>query len=1461
MNFFNPLAFVGLISIPIIIIMYLLKQNHKEVKVSSIQLWKKAIIQSESQQPWQKLRKNILMILQILIATLLVLAMTKPYIMGIGKIYNYIFVLDNSMSMQATGQTSNNRFDEAKESLNKFIDGIEPNSKMSLIVMNNNPYTAFNAIENKNTAKNIINDIKVSSSNADLDMTNSILEMLYNENKGNIYIFSDNLYNFEKLDTETIFIGQSAENTAITLVSYSNKDENTDVLVKVKNYGQNSVEQSVSIYVDELIYDTKEIRLDAYEEKDISFDSLSVKGTNLEARLEQKDILTIDDVGFNIILNNKNKKVLLVSEQNIFLEKALSILDVELYKSSDIEDLKDYNLYIFDGILPQKLPTDGHILIINPPDNNSLIPVGQKLEVNNITIKNKNLLKFISDINFSVKETKKIEIPEWSDIIIDSDVAPLMLMGEKNNQKIVIFNFDLHFTDFPLKKEFPIFIYNLINWYIPENIVDTDKIIVGDIINFDLQPDINSAKVINPDGEIIDLVPLFPVAPFSETYKSGIYTLEQTADDNTTYSNFAVNVPIDESNLLRDKLTTQTLDKLDIQSNKNIIHILIIISLIILILEWYLYGNKNSLFKKRIIATTRLITIVLVILSLFDLSIKKSSNQATSIFAVDLSDSVIQNIDGIKTFITDALPTKTKNDFVGVVSFAEYPAVESGVSKEIDMLSFNSQINKGITNIDSGLKLSSVIMPEFSSKRIILISDGQENAGNILQQAKLLKQQNIKLDVYPLKNNIDKEVQLTEIIVPPYINKNTKLNIEIKIDSLNDTNSVLKLYKNNKVVSQENINIYKGENKFIFADTADMGGSVIYKAELEAQTDTLIQNNTAYAHSYVSDIPQILILDNNNSGIEIEKILSNSQVNVVRQNSLIPIGADKLSTYNAVILTDLSIDMLPKEFPDILENYVKSRGGGLLVTGGINSYALGGYQNTPLERILPIDMQLKDKTKEGNLGIIIVTDRSGSMDGGEYGISKLSLAKEAVIRAVDSLETKDSVGIIAFDDKPQWIADFQQIGENKQTIQNNIAGITSGGGTTILPSLALAYDTLSKADTKLKHIILMTDGQAETSGYDSLIKNMADNNITLSTVAVGSDSDTRLLEKLAKSGNGRYYYSNVFTDLPEIFAKETLLAGSTYINNRSFYPNPVDSSIIMENINQLPILNGYVASTAKPIADIILNSDKDEPILATWQYGLGKSAAWTSDIDGRWSSNWLASQEGIEIIRNTISWILKSPVTGDVLISGDKNNIKATITSHKNIRAVKGTIINPDMKEYPIELKATQPGIFETKFDAATTGAYTINLQIEKENGDIEFVNSGMNINYSSEYDIRTFSEGEDLLKKASEITGGRILNSPNEIFELQQPKSYNEKNITIVLLIIALLLLMFEIALRRFPILTNKLELTVNNISLILKNDIIKKKPSKTKKIKKADKIVETKQINSTSSTLVAKKKKRIGR
>ncbi|MEA5085415.1 MAG: VWA domain-containing protein [Lachnospiraceae bacterium] len=900
---------------------------------------------------------------------------------------------------------------------------------------------------------------------------------------------------------------------------------------------------------------------------------------------------------------------------------------------------------------------------------------------------------------------------------------------------------------------------------------------------------------------------------------------------------------------------------------------LLMLPLVIIFIIFAAKGSSKG-FKKNLQMSVRSTVCLLLILAVTGMSIKTYTDTTTTIFAADLSASLNDAESTSAEYIKEAIKHKSKKDLAGVVAFGGNAVVEVSPANEINLNGFNAYIEEDSTNIEKAIKIASGLIDQSSEKRIVLISDGNETESQVLKQASSLSAQGIVVDGVLLENTIEKEVQITSLITPNYMDKNTKYDIEVVANSLTDTPAVLKVFKGNTLAVNQNVSLRKGENRFLFSDISAEGGGIIYRAEIEAEADTLYENNKAYSYTYVEDTPAVLIIENSdNSGREMQKILESSKVKTkLIKSSEAPKSIENLNLWDAVVLADVSAEELSQEFLTSLEAFVKTTGGGFIVTGGENSYALGSYTGTVLQDILPVTMELETEGEKPDLGMVMVIDHSGSMSDSNYGVSRMEMAKEAAMRAVEVMEAKDSIGVVAFDSEPTWTVELQKIGENTDSIVNKIGGIQPQGGTSILPALNEAFNVLSKADTKLKHIILLTDGQAEQTGYEGLLEKMKAAGITLSTVAVGSGADVNLLSDLAKKGEGRYYFTNEFTNLPQIFTKETTIAGKEYINNRTFYPQAQDASQILSGIDAVAQLKGYIGATLKPRADAVLVSDTEEPILSTWQYGLGRTAAWTSDMSGRWTDEWLDSNEGTQIIRNLVSWVMRSKVSAEIEFSGEKSGDTSIITAsmpyNSNVTQVSAVVVSADNKETKLEMKAAAPGIYSGETTDISEGGYIISLSLTMKDGSIETQRGGFNIQYPAEYDLRKFSEGRDLLEKLTAQTGGRMVTSPQDVFSEKIRTSYTDKDLSTILIVLALLLFLFDVAIRRFSVISEKLEKLLRWIFKRKTKVPVKmefEKPvmaaeEKKEEIKKTEKKNTEKPviIQSTASILASKKKKR---
>jgi hypothetical protein len=489
---------------------------------------------------------------------------------------------------------------------------------------------------------------------------------------------------------------------------------------------------------------------------------------------------------------------------------------------------------------------------------------------------------------------------------------------------------------------------------------------------------------------------------------------------------------------------------------------------------------------------------------------------------------------------------------------------------------------------------------------------------------------------------------------------------------------------------------------------------------------------------------------------------------------------------------------------------VHDLGGGLVVVGGPTSYGVGGYYRTPLEETLPVDMQIKDEKRRPSLGIVFIIDHSGSMSSTSGGVEKLELAKEAAARSIELLFPTDRIGVIAFDDAASWVVPMTELSDPAQ-VASAIGSIREGGGTDILAGLQAMAEVLPKDPAKVKHVILLTDGGADPTGIPELIQKLnAENGITLSTVGVGNDA-APFLEDLAAIGQGRYHFTNDAASIPSIFTEETSLATRAYLVEEPFFPTLVNSSPILTGITETPRLLGYVASSPKDLAQVILQSDKKDPVLATWQYGLGRSVAFTSDATGRWARDWVG-WDGfptfwVQAVRYTIGSSANSALQMSVTSQGEQARLTLDARTPNgefiNGYEVQANVVAPNGEAQSVTLKQIAPGRYEAFVNPTEQGVYLIRFSGqpgEGQSNDAFAETTGWVLSYSPEY--KSLNSDPDFLVRLIATSGGKFgTSTPADIFEHDLKTRRAARPAWTWLVLLAALLLPFDIASRRLII------------------------------------------------------------
>ena len=805
------------------------------------------------------------------------------------------------------------------------------------------------------------------------------------------------------------------------------------------------------------------------------------------------------------------------------------------------------------------------------------------------------------------------------------------------------------------------------------------------------------------------------------------------------------------------------------------------------------------------------------------------------VFVMDRSASVQDSGEQQLEWLEKSLQNKNEKDEYSVLSFGEKATIEQMMGKEgLRFPKWDEETGKDHTNIEGAINLASSVFSNNSGGRIVLFTDGNETMGNLTEAAKLLKNRSIELDTVLLDPHQYEDTAVTEVEVPSTLYEGEKAAVSVTIESNTAKTGLLHFYENNNKIISKTVDISEGTNIVPIEFTVEQAGLVTFKAEVELTNDAYAENNKLQVVNMVKTIPQILLVQNSPNEALVQALEAAGYKVEVRSSIQLPTVLSGYLNYQSIIFNNIAATDITENQMNLVEKSVKDFGIGFLMTGGENSFGLGGYFQTPIEKLLPVDMDIKGKKEMPSLALMIVLDRSGSMDG-----SKFSLAKEAAARSVELLQESDTLGFIAFDDKPWVIVEPKPL-KNKEEVVDKIRSVPVGGGTEIYGSLVEAYDQISDLDVKRKHIILLTDGQSATNNnYEELINNGSKKNVTLSTVALGADADRNLLEELAEFGAGRFYDVQDSTVIPSILSRETVMATRTYIEDIPFYPQ-IKSGYGWDSLfNQgVPEMNAYIATSAKSESTVPIVSTKEDPILAEWQYGLGKTIAFTSDVNGAWAGDWARWNQWSSFITKMVANTLPQydSEAYSLTVEKEKERTYLSVSADQlSMLPIETTITSERGETIEGNTKMIAPGKYEVDI-GNDPGLYFIHVKQTDEDGNISVYQSGFTVPYSDEYLI-TGVNGEKM-EELLAITGGVQLQKESQAFRPLKDPAKQKQEITEVLLFISFLLLFLEIAIRRFGLPVTLL------VSLDKRRNVKDKKDRFVTKEKKEAAVVQKKDV-----------------
>ena len=701
-----------------------------------------------------------------------------------------------------------------------------------------------------------------------------------------------------------------------------------------------------------------------------------------------------------------------------------------------------------------------------------------------------------------------------------------------------------------------------------------------------------------------------------------------------------------------------------------------------------------------------------------------ASDEQSVILLLDMSDSTESVKEEIEAEASALMQAIDKNMPVGVVTFGKdaiYSVDINSDSRELEV----KEVDGSDTDIEAALQYAATLFPSDKTGRVILLSDGLQTEGDGEQAARFLSSNDIRVDGSYFDSTLKTdEAQVSSFTGPGRAFSGDEISFTAEIKSNCDSDALLMLYDNDVLIDTRSVSLLSGSNIFILNENAAEAAVHDYKLHLSMDTDTVEENNEGWVQTNVAAGPSILAISETEEDGEIWKTLvpEDYSVTLVRPKNA-PKTIEELCSYDEVVLINVDKTDLLTNYDTLLQSYVQDYGHSLLTIGGDNTYLYGSMQESAFEDMLPVTFEYT-KDDGDPISLILVLDCSMSMS---MTSSYIQMAKQGAIKCVNAMSDSDFAGVVSFNSTAYLDSPLIKTTEpNKETLVRIISQLATSQGTYYTEAFKLAHEILEDADTEVRHIIFLSDGNPSDSDYSETIQEIVADGITISTIGLGYSST--ILSNIADYAGGRYYFVTREDDLPNIMLSETeqvaadsLVEGyfNLLINTKSELTRDIEET-------DIPAITGYLGMTAKDEADVYLITEEGDPVYAVWQYGNGTVAAWASDMTGNWSSEWFSSDAG----KSIMSRMIKSTVTAE---HTDEELLEA---------------LEEEADEEAAEAEGSE--------DAEEQNEETVEFDKDK-NG----------IYYSAEYDAFT-SGGDELLYNICRLTGGMVSDDIEELADVQ---------------------------------------------------------------------------------------------
>jgi uncharacterized membrane protein len=825
-------------------------------------------------------------------------------------------------------------------------------------------------------------------------------------------------------------------------------------------------------------------------------------------------------------------------------------------------------------------------------------------------------------------------------------------------------------------------------------------------------------------------------------------------------------------------------------------------------LAWMIWFGWRSdvqigAWRRWIAFALRLFITIAVVFAVAGLQWKRPIEGMNVFFVLDRSDSIpSQQQDAAKDLVNKMSGQKKTMDKAGVIVFGTEASIETLPNAAVNIQKIQAVVQTERSDLASAIRLGTAAFPETGQKRLVLMTDGNENIGDAMSAVAGARSQGATVDVVPLGVSRAGDVSVQKVQLPSKLKKGQTFEVKIFVQADKAQSANVRLYRNEQYLGEQKVELSAGKNLFTFPQNLPDPGFYSYDVRVEGVGDPLPQNNRATSFADVRGEPRVLVVsaEPDQDGLLAEALRSARLEVKLGGMQNFPNSLAEMQSYDAIFISNLSAGELGTDNQKLLESAVRDFGVGLVCVGGDQTYAAGAYRNTPLETTLPVSMELDSKKVLPSGAVVLV------MHGMEFANGN-QVARDCALGVLGALGPQDEMGVVLWDGNERWLFPLQKVADKKKLGQQ-IAGMNQGDLGSFQNILQMSHQALTKSTANLKHIIVFSDGDPGAPSAQ-LMQQIVGDRITVSTVLIAGHAGPDTMIWMADQGKGRFYNVTSPNDLPQIFIKETAVILKSAIYEEPFTPQLRSSSEVVRGIGaaEYPQLLGYVATTPKPRAETPLWTEKGDPLLAHWQYGLGRAVAFTSDAKARWAKGWLAWEKYKQFWSQIAQWSLRrlenadfqtdvSVEQGEGVLSVEALDEQGNYRNFLNLQAV---VASPKGERQAVRLEQTGPGHYEARFPTKEVGAYLVNV-IDTKSGASQVV--GASINYSPEFNAT--EPNANLLRRLAETGGGKVLDPYNpgaNPFLHERTKTFQPRDLWEWLLKCAVILFVLDVGVRRIQI------------------------------------------------------------